>query len=116
MTHINLIEVHPSVQTTTSSKQSLTWPRDSCVQYLGDFLCYVKTKAEHNRMLWMLPTDARVKIRALRINRRKTHRGKNRKPSSNDVEPRSVNHSNLTQVNITNDKIVRISLNNLIYC
>ena len=64
-------------------------------------------QTDHNRILWILTTDACVKIRALRINKRKTHRGKNKKPSSDDVEPRSVNHSNLTQVNITNDKRVR---------
>ena len=51
--------------------------------------------------------DACVRIRALRINRRKTHRSKNKKPSSNDVEPRSVNHSSLTQINITSDRRVR---------
>ena len=95
MTHINSIEVHPSVQT-TSNEQSLTWPKGSQVQYSGDFLHHVKTKADHNRILWILPTDACVKIRALRINRRKTCRGKNKKLISNEVEPRSVNHSNLT--------------------
>ena len=79
MTHINLIEVHPSVQTTTSSKQSLTWPKGSQVQYSGDFLHHVKTKVDHNRILQILPTDACVKIRALRINRRKTSRSKNKK-------------------------------------
>ena len=78
MIHINSIEVHPSVQTTTSSKQSLTRPKGSQVQYSGDFLHHVKTKADHNRKLRILPTDACVKIRALRINRRKTCRGKNK--------------------------------------
>ena len=69
MTHIKSIEFHPCVQTTTSSKHSLTWPRGSQLQYSGDFLHHVKTKADHNRILWILPTDVCVKIRALRINR-----------------------------------------------
>ena len=107
MTQINSTEVHPSVQTTTSNEQSLTWPKGSQMQYSGDFLHHVKTKADHNRILRILPTDACVKIRALRIKRRKTCRGKDKKPSSNELEPRSVNHSNLTQVNITNDKRAR---------
>ena len=51
--------------------------------------------------------DACVKIRALRINKRKTHRSKNKKPRSKDVEQRSVNYSNLTQVKIPNDRRVR---------
>ena len=51
--------------------------------------------------------DACVKIRALRVNKRKTCRSKNKKPRSKDVETRSVNYSNLTQVKITNDRRVR---------
>ena len=51
--------------------------------------------------------DACVKIRALGINKRKTCRSKKQKPRSKDVEPRSVNHSNLVQVKITNDRRVR---------
>ena len=58
-------------------------------------------------MLRILLMDACVKIRALRINKRKTCRSKNKKPRSNDAEPRLVNYSNLTQVNITNDRRVR---------
>ena len=92
----------------TSIEQSLTLQlKDSHVQYSGDFLHYIKTRAEHNRILRILPMDACVKIRALRINRKKTCRSKNKKLSSNDAGPRSVNHSNLTQVNITNDRRVR---------
>ena len=53
MTNINLIEVHLSVQT-TSIEQSLTQQlKDSHVQYSGDFLWYIKTRAEHNRKLRM---------------------------------------------------------------
>ena len=107
MANTNLIEVHPSVQT-TCIEQSLTQQlKDSHVQYSGDFLHYIKTRAEHNRILRILPIDTCVKIRALRINKGKTHRSKNKKPRSKDVEPRSVNYSNLTQVNITNDRRVR---------
>ena len=43
----------------------------------------------------------------LGINKRKTCRSKNKKPRSKDVEQRSVNHSNLIQVKITNDRRVR---------
>ena len=72
MTITNLIEVHLSVQT-TNIEQTLTQQlKDSCVQYSGGFLWYIKTRIEHNRKLRILPMDACVKIRALRINKRKT--------------------------------------------
>ena len=74
MTLFNLIEVYPSVQTTTSNEQFLTLPKGSHVQHSHDFLHYVKTKAEHNRILQIPPTDACVKIRALTINRRNMQR------------------------------------------
>ena len=107
VTNTDLIEVHLSVQT-TSFEQSLTQQlKDSHVQYSGDFLWYMKTRTEHNRKLRILPMDACVKIRALRINKRKTCRSKNKKPRSKDAEPRPVNYSNLTQVKITNDRRVR---------
>ena len=51
-----------------------------------------------------MDTPHRFLCQNQRINRRRTCRGKNIKPSSHEVESRSVNHSNLTQVNITNDK------------
>ena len=92
MTNTNLIEVHLSVQT-TNFEPSLTWQlKDSHVQYSGDFLWYIKTRTECNRKLRILPMDSCVKIRALRINKRKTCRSKNKKPRSKGVEPRSVNY------------------------
>ena len=95
-------------ETTMINTNLITWQlKDSHVQYSGDFLRYIKTRTEHNRKLRILPMDACVKIRALRINKRKTCRSKNKKPRSKDAEPRSVNYSNLTQVKITNKRIVR---------
>ena len=95
-------------ETTMINTNLITWQlKDSHVQYSGDFLWYIKTRTEHNRKLRILPMDACVKIRALRINKRKTCRSKNKKPRSKDAEPRSVNYSNLTQVKITNDRRVR---------
>ena len=107
MTNTNLIEVHLSVKTTNNEQLLTQQLKDSHVQYSGDFLQYIKTRTECNRKLRILPIDACVKIRALRINKQKTCRGKNQKPRSKDTEPSSVNHSNLTQVKITNDRRVR---------
>ena len=104
MTNTNLIEAHLSVQTTNIKQTPTQQLKNSHVQYSGDFLQYIKTRTEHNRKLRILPKDACVKIRALRINKRKTRRSKNKRPRSKDAEPRSVNYSNLTQVKITNDR------------
>ena len=95
-------------ETTMTYTSLMTWQlKDNHVQYSGDFLWYIKARTEHNIKLRILPMDACVKIRALGINKRKTHTSKNKKPRSKDVAPRSVNHSNPIQVKITNNRRVR---------
>ena len=100
----NTIMTKTTMTNTNLTTQQLT---DNHVQYSGDVLLYTKGRKECNRKLRILPINACVKIRALGINKRKTHRSKNKKPRSKDVEPRSINHSNLIQVKITNDRRVR---------